>query len=191
MVRLANYPEAVAAFAAFHRAQTPADASFAAEAAQIQRLADKPGAAPAVARLVYESGQTRLGVFPATGKVVFVAMAVGNDLAVGVATAFAAANGLGVAHRDAAGFHLWGVLPAGATSASVTDLSGAVLPIELSRDGGYSVVTANAPVVRAFVDAEGAQQVCDLYVQRQPTRHHIPDGDGGLTPMWLGEPVSA
>jgi hypothetical protein len=131
VVTLADYPDAVAAFSAFQRPQTAADVSLAVEAGQIRRLSEKPGAAPALARSVYEHAQTRLGIFPAKGAVVFLVLGVScSPLAVSVPTWHAAANGLGAAHRDEAGFHVWGVLPAGATSADVTDISGAVVPAE-------------------------------------------------------------
>jgi hypothetical protein len=191
VVTLADYPDAVAAFSAFQRPQTAADVSFAVEAGQIRRLSERPGAASALARSVYEHAQTRLGIFPAKGAVIFLALGVpGSPLAVSVPTWHAAANGLGAAHRDEAGFRLWGVLPAGATSAEVADISGAVVPVELSRDAGYSVVTPNAPVSLSFVNAQGALQIRELHVQRGPTTHHVPDGKGGLTRVLLGAPSS-
>jgi hypothetical protein len=188
MVTLANFPDEVAAFSAFQRSQTAADESFAAEAGQSRRLSEEPGAARALARSVYKDAETRLGIFPAKGAVIFLAMGVScHRLGVSVPTWHAAANGIGAAHRDEAGSHLWGVLPAGASAAEVTDVCGAVVPVELGPDAGYSVVTLNAPVSLGFVTGLGARQIRELHVQRGRTTHHVPDGKGGLTRIVLAQ----
>ena len=167
---MSSYPEQAAAFASFRRPATAADEALAENSSVQSYFANHPaaGAQPDQSRVVYQDTNVTLGIFPTTratpsgttqsGVCFVVATAEGAIVAAPAPMSEAQAQPLSVRYQNSAGEHLYGVLPDGVHSLSVTVESGDTSQVSATSDGGFAFTSGAAITGWSYLDADGHMQ---------------------------------
>ena len=167
---MSSYPEQAAAFASFRRPATAADEALADNSSVQSYFASHPaaGAQPNQSRVVYQDTNVTLGIFPTaratpsgatqSGVCFVVVTAEGAVVAAPAPISEAEAQPSIVRYQNSAGEHLYGVLPDGVHSLSVTVESGDTSQVPVTSDGGFAFTSGAAITGWSYLDANGEIQ---------------------------------
>ncbi len=162
---MSSYPEQTAAFAAFRRSATAADEALASNSSVQSFFASHPtaGAQLELSRAVYQDANVTLGIFPTarnsstteSGVCLIVATAEGAIVAAPAPISEAKIQPLVIRYKNSAEEHLYGVVPDGVHSVSVTVANGEAAKVLVNSDGGFAF-TSETPITGwSYLDANG------------------------------------
>lgn len=158
------YPQQASLFLALRQpASTPAPSlmALAEEMAAADGQSPSPsGLQPTLLRMVYADGDTISDILPTTRGVCLVAVVGGAGIGACASTATAAQNGIVVQQNDGQSSVVVGVLPDGATDATIEISGGSELAVSLNSENGFAM-PVDQPKAFAYSD-DGSVHTVDL-----------------------------